>query len=173
MAATAALIPAGRGATEAIKAVSEALTGDLVVIKGKIYREREIVTYGPDLTPKGRPRKHTAKVLEPVEIEAHINPVSLAVAGAAVGVGALGILAAGWVAGVGVTVDQVTRDRIDLVNLLIAAGEEDLRELAPDDPARANVKIEVDKLKAERRSLRFRLLRIEVRPRFQPFTGIF
>ena len=166
----AAALPAVIGAEKAVKAVSEALTGDLVVIKGKIYREREIVTYGPDLTPTGRLRKHTAKVQEPVEIEAHINPVTLAVAGTAVGVGVLGILAAGWVAGIGVTVDEVTRNRIDLVNLLVAAGEEDLQELASDDPARANVQIEVDKLKAERRSLRFRLLRIEVRPRFQPFT---
>ena len=95
MAAPSALIPAARGASEAVQAVSKVLTGDLVVIKGKIYRPREIVTYGPDLTPKtGRPRKHTVEVFEPVELEVHVNPVGIGLGMAAVAAaGLLGIIA--------------------------------------------------------------------------------
>lgn len=169
----AGVVPAVVGAEEAAKAVSKVLTGDLVVIRGRIYREREEVFYGPDLTPTGRPRKHTAKVLEPVEVELHVNPITLAAAGAAVGVGLLGLLAAGWVAGVGVTVDETTRNRVDLVTKFIAAGEADLRELPSGDPNRANIESEVAKLKAERRKLRMNLVRLEVRPRWAPFANLF
>ena len=74
-----------------MEAVSKALTGDLVVFRGKVHRAREHVFYGPDLTPTGRLRKHTQEILEPVEVEAHVNLLSLGVG--AVAVGAVGLAA--------------------------------------------------------------------------------
>ena len=65
-----------------------------MVFRGQVFREREEVVYGPDLTPKTKvPRKHTRKVLEPVDVELHVNALSVGILGA-VGVAA-GI--AGWV----------------------------------------------------------------------------
>ena len=84
--AAAALIPAG----EAAKEVSSVLTGDLVTIKGQVFRAiRRRVPTG-ELTPTGRPAMVTQEVLVPVDVEAHVNPLSIIIAA---GVGLAGVLA--------------------------------------------------------------------------------
>lgn len=59
-----------------------------MVFRGQVFREREETVYGPDLTPKTKvPRKHTRRVLEPVDVELHVNALSVGILGA-VGVAA-------------------------------------------------------------------------------------
>jgi len=94
--AVAALPIAGQAVVPVTKAVQEALkplTADLVIFRGKVFREREEVVYGPDLTPKTKAlRKHTRKVLEPVDLEVHVNALGVGI----VGVGAIAAGIAGW-----------------------------------------------------------------------------
>lgn len=82
-------------AAKAIEAVSKGLTGDFVVIEGKIFRQIETKERVPTggLTPTGRPAMHTVTTvtLEPIHVEAHINPISVLASAGLVG---LGILAA-------------------------------------------------------------------------------
>lgn len=90
-AAAPALIPATIGLKEALKEGAQVLTGDLVVFRGVVHRKREEVFYGPDRTPKTRAlRKHTREVLEPVDVELHVNPLTLLVGTGAALVGAVG-----------------------------------------------------------------------------------
>ena len=88
----------------AVEAVSKVLTGDLVVIRGQVFRTiRRRVPTG-ELTPTGRPQMVTQEVLIPVDVEAHVNPLSIGLGLAGLGVG-LGALALGaWWAGIGVRV---------------------------------------------------------------------
>ena len=90
----AAAAPALIGAKEALQAGAKVLTGDLVVFRGVIHRKREEVFYGPDLTPTGRLRKHTREVLEPVDVEFHVNPLGIGLGAAALAAaGLIGIIA--------------------------------------------------------------------------------
>src|SRR3990167_10251623 len=73
--------------------VAKAISQDLVVINGRWLREVRMKVPPPPGSKKGS-RSRTVKVLEPVEAEFHVNPVSI-------GLGALALAAAGglaWVA---------------------------------------------------------------------------
>lgn len=87
----AAVVPAGK----AIEEVAKGLTGDFVVIGTRVFRQIETKERVPTggLTPTGRPAMTTiTKVhLEPIDIEAHVNPLSIL---ASAGLAGLGILAA-------------------------------------------------------------------------------
>ncbi|MCJ2531778.1 MAG: hypothetical protein LN413_05685, partial [Candidatus Thermoplasmatota archaeon] len=88
-AAATALIPV----TKAVREAVQPLTADLVVFRGQVFREREETVYGPDLTPKTKvPRKHTRIVLEPVDVELHVNALGVGI----LGVGAIAAGIAGW-----------------------------------------------------------------------------
>lgn len=80
--------------TKAVREAIQPLTADLVVFRGTVYREREEVVYGPDLTPKTKvPRKHARKILEPVDVELHVNALSVGILGTV----AVAAGVAGWV----------------------------------------------------------------------------
>ncbi len=66
--------PAG----EIAKPLAKAATGDLVTIRGVIYRQVQ------------DPNHPEVKFLEPIEVEAHVNPVSILTG---LGIGAIGALA--------------------------------------------------------------------------------
>ena len=84
-----ALVPVTKAVREAVRP----LTADLVVFRGQVFREREETVYGPDLTPKTKqPRKHTRKVLEPVDVELHVNALGVGI----LGIGAIAAGIAGW-----------------------------------------------------------------------------
>ena len=125
----AAAAPALIGAKEAFRAGAKVLTGDLVVFRGQIHREREEVFYGPDLTPTGRLRKHTRKVLEPVDVELHVNPASIGLGLLAVGAAAVGISLAAWWAGLGVEIDPEIQDTIEANKATIRGLEGQLANL--------------------------------------------
>ena len=169
--------------TKAVEAVSRVLTGDLVVFRGKVHRKREQVFYGPDLTPTGRPRKHTQELLEPVDVELHVNPVTVGLGALTLGVGLAGLALAAWWSGIGVRLDSEVEARLRDVNILIRVGETRIQELEgqltlvygsvaaapPDDPLAqelASVKEQFAKFKKERSRLRRGLLKLETRPRF-------
>lgn len=85
-----------------------------MVIRGKVYRERTFIAYGPDLTPKtGKPVKHTFTKLEPVEVELHVNPLNIGLGLLAVGAAAVGLSLAAWWAGIGVKLDSTIQGKID------------------------------------------------------------
>lgn len=108
LAATQAVIPV----TKAVEAASKVLTGDLVVFRGKVHRKREVVFYGPDTTPKtGALRKHTQEILEPIDVELHINPVTIGLAG--VGAGVVGLV--GYVAWHGLSIPAPLGGAIGLI----------------------------------------------------------
>ena len=92
----------GKAAGDVAGEVSQVLTGDLVVIRGQVFRaiRRQVPT--GELTPTGRPAMVTQEVLVPVDVEAHVNPLSIGLGLAGLGIG-LGALALGaWWAGIGV-----------------------------------------------------------------------
>ncbi len=108
--AASAVIPVAKAAGE----VSKVLTGDLVVIKGQVFRaiKRRVPT--GELTPTGRPQMVTQEVLVPIEVEAHVNPLSIGLGLAGLGIG-LGALALGaWWAGIGVKLNPEVQDQIRL-----------------------------------------------------------
>ncbi len=73
----AALIP-----LSGVKEATKVLTGDLITLRGQVFRVVE-----------HKVGKKTEKFLAPVDVEAHVNPLSLALAGG--GAGFLGLMA--WV----------------------------------------------------------------------------
>jgi len=88
MAAPLAALPIAR---EAGKAISQ----DLVVIAGKVYRQVKapLLKDGkPVLTKSGRQRM--TRVLEPIDLELHVNPIGIGVGILATGIASLGA----WVA---------------------------------------------------------------------------
>ncbi len=72
-------------ASKALEAVAKGLTGDFVVIEGRIFRRIETKERVPTgaLTPTGRPAMTTVTHvdLEPINVEAHVNPISLGILG--------------------------------------------------------------------------------------------
>src|SRR3990170_5190164 len=120
----------------------KALTADLVVIEGRFFRKvkRRIPT--GRLTPKGRPGMRTEITLEPIDVSAHVNPVSIVI-GAAIGL--FGIAIGAWWLGLGVhrksdadlllegigTVDVVT-----LEGNLITVDRDGIRDLILGDESR-------------------------------------
>ena len=104
----AAPLVLGTGAERTAKAVTQ----DLVVLAGKVYRQVKapLVRDGrPGLTKSGRQR--FTKVLEPIDVELHVNPVSAGLGVAAAGVAAL----AGWVAWNGVSIPSPLGGSITLL----------------------------------------------------------
>jgi hypothetical protein len=96
--AGAALVPVARKGGEA---AWKALTGDLVVVNGSVYRRIKSRHPTGKLTPKGRAAYRTVETLEPFNIDVHINPLTIAIGGGAA------LLAAGvglWMLGLGVRV---------------------------------------------------------------------
>lgn len=80
-------------AAAAAEKASKTLTGDIVVIRGQTFREvKEKVVAGT--TPKGRPSVRTVTHLVPIELEAHVNAVSLGLGALAVGAAALAAIIA-------------------------------------------------------------------------------
>lgn len=101
------------------------------MFEGRIYREREETFYGPDLTPKtGRLRKHTRRVLEPIDLQLHINPASIGLGLLGLGAGLFGLGLAGWWAGLGLEV-RSDIDQADLEQQL-AAKRQGLANLEED-----------------------------------------
>ena len=91
----------------------KALTADLVVIEGRFFRKVKRRVPTGRLTPKGRPGMRTEITLEPVDVSAHLNPVSLAIG---VGVGLLGLGAGMWWMGLGVQkIPDETLDKFKLI----------------------------------------------------------
>ena len=176
------LVAAG-AAGETASAVSDVLTGDLVVIRGEVFRTiRRRVPTG-ELTPKGRPQMVTQEVLVPVEVEAHINPVTIGLAAAGIGAGILGLALASWWSGIGVKLDPQVQVRLDEVAALLHHADRRIIELEsqlifvygslsqvpPDDPLAvelASIKAQIVQLRRERSGLRRGLLRLESRGRF-------
>lgn len=159
-AAASALIPVSSAGAGVAKEVSKVLTGDLVVISGRVFRVVEHQV--------GRKKE---KFLEPVEVEAHVNPISLGLGALAVGAAVVGISVAAWLAGIGVEHDPVIAERIDerkrkLADLRIGLAK---LEALPPDPAIqeeiANFKAKIEEILLEIRELRKQLLRLAERPR--------
>lgn len=186
MGASALALTAGvQPASEAVEAVSKVLTGDLIVIRGRLYRERTIETHGPDRTPKGKLRKHTITIEEPVDYEFHVNPVTIGLGALTVGAGLVGLALAAWWAGVGVKLDpraqnsidglkSTIRDREALIRLREAHLISDHGSLAavpPDHPFLveiANAKALIKEARKEIRKERRNLFRLDLRGRFSP-----
>jgi len=87
---------AGPLALAGLSRAGKAVTNDLVVVEGRWFRKvRSRVTVTDDQgrplrTKKGRVRKTTLEVLEPVDVEAHVNPVGIGLGVLALGVAAVG-----------------------------------------------------------------------------------
>jgi len=79
----------------------KALTADLVVVEGRFFRKVKRRVPTGRLTPKGRPGMRTEITLEPVDVSAHLNPVSIAIGA---GVGLVGIGIGMWMLGLAVNV---------------------------------------------------------------------
>ena len=63
--------------SEAAKVISKVLTGDLVTFNFQVYRViRQRVPTG-EKTKAGKPAMTTAEFLVPIDVEAHVNPVSI------------------------------------------------------------------------------------------------
>ena len=77
------------------QAVGKALTGDIVRFSGKLYRrttrKEPVVNKAGQvlLTKKGRVRERTVQVLEPLDVDIHVNAVSLLAGAGAVLLGAI------------------------------------------------------------------------------------
>jgi len=76
-------VQAARAISKVIEKAGEVLTGDIIVVRGRVYRR---VALGP--------KKSDGFMLEPVDIEAHLNPIGIGIglAGAALAA-LLGIVA--------------------------------------------------------------------------------
>lgn len=80
-------------------AAKTALTGDLVVVNGRYYRELKTHEPTGKLTKTGRPQMRMVRRLEPIDVDVHVNPVAIAIgAGVALLAGAVGL----WWLGLGV-----------------------------------------------------------------------
>jgi hypothetical protein len=92
MAAALATIPIGAISPTALGQVAKTksiLTGDLVVIHGHIYRKIKSRAATGKTTKTGRPQYKTVEVLDPIDIEGHVNPMSLMIGGIALAGAAL------------------------------------------------------------------------------------
>jgi hypothetical protein len=86
MAAALAVVPAKKGG----EAVWKAMTGDILTINGSLYRRIKRREPTGKLTPTGRTAYRTVEVLEPYNMDLHVNPVTMAV-GAGVAIAALAV----------------------------------------------------------------------------------
>lgn len=77
------------GVKEAASGIGKVLTGDLVVFKGQVFRTIERKVSTGTFTRTGRPRMKSEQILVPIELEAHINPLGIALGAGAVGLAAL------------------------------------------------------------------------------------
>ena len=88
-------------AAPAAQAVGKALTGDIVRFSGKLYRRttrKEPVVNKQGqvlLTKKGRVRERTVQVLEPLDVDIHVNAVSLLAGAGAALLGAIAFYGVG------------------------------------------------------------------------------
>lgn len=160
----------------------DALTGDLVVIEGQFFRKLKRRVPTGKLTKAGRPQMRSFETLEPIDVSAHVNPLSLLLAG---GVGVVGLGVGLWMLGLGVSVltpenraileghilgNQNARAGANLEQaaqqLLLTLSERNCRELGTDchriEPAREKVRA----LEAEIRAYDAEIQRLERRLRF-------
>ncbi len=163
--------PALIGAEKAVEVVKEALMGDFVVIRGKVYRERKEVVLGPDRTPTGRLRRRTVKIHEPVDLEIHLNPASLGIGAAALAAGAIGVGVAAWLLGVGVETSPTTEQRIRGTKEGLRT-HENARHRATDPAEIAILDRRIRDAKDSLRVLRSGRFRITRRGRFAPDFSI-
>ena len=97
------------GGEKALAAVGKAVSNDLLVIQGRIFRK--VIIEPARRKTKTRPAQKEIFVLEPIDLEAHINPV-------AIGLGALGLGAAAlaaWVAWNGIKVGVPTIGTVTVI----------------------------------------------------------
>lgn len=73
--------------TQAAQGAIKVLTTDIFTIRGRVFRKLEIEVPTGKFTKTGRPKMRKEVILEPVEYEAHANPVGI---GILAGLGALG-----------------------------------------------------------------------------------
>lgn len=170
-----ALAPiAAKQAQPIVQEVKKALTGDFAIVRGRVYRRIRLREYTGKTTRTGRPSYRTIIKYEAVEVEAHVNPVTLAI-GAGVGIMTAAIGA--WVLGFGfqkrpqADVDA-DRNLLRLAEEAIIETETHLRDHPEDEAARralANSKQEANRL---RRRLRIPLA-LENRERLSPEFKVF